>query len=58
MRNLRHGSLHLNVLYKYVKFCYWEMNIKRDILVQKIKGKKSISRFSPPRFAPSLPIVI
>ena len=28
---MRHGSLHLNVMYKYVKCYDWEINIKRDI---------------------------
>ena len=34
----------------YVKFENWEMNIKRDILVQKIKVKKSIFKFLTPLF--------
>ena len=37
IKNLRHGSLHMNVFYKYVQFYVWEINIKGDTLVQKIK---------------------
>ena len=55
---LRHGSLHLNALCRFMKFYGCEMNIKRDILVQKIKVKKSIFKFLPPRFVTFLPIVI
>ena len=50
MKKMRHGSLHLNVLYKHVKSWVWEMNTKRDILVQKIKVKKSIIKFLIPSF--------
>ena len=37
------GSLHMNVFYKYVKLYAWETNIKRDILVQKVKVKNLFS---------------
>ena len=40
----------LNVTFKYVKFYDWEMNIKRDILVKKIKVKKPIFKFLAPSF--------
>ena len=50
MKDLRHDSLHINVFYKYVKFYGWEMNVKRDISVQKIKVKKSIFKFLIPLF--------
>ena len=40
----------MNVLYEYMNFCAWEMNIKKDILVQKIKVKKSIFQFMTPSF--------
>ena len=43
--NLSQSSLHLNVLHKCVKFYDWEINIKKDISVQKIKVKKSIYHF-------------
>ena len=46
----------MNVLYKYVKVYAWKMNIKRDIVVQKMKNEKSISR--PPRFVTSLQFFI
>ena len=39
MKNLRHGSHHLNVFYQYVKFYDWEISNDGDILVQKIKVK-------------------
>ena len=44
------GSLHMNVFFKYVKCYAWETNIKRNILVQKIKVKKSIFQFLTPLF--------
>ena len=50
IKNLRHGSLQINVFYMYVKFHGWEMIIKGDILVQKIKVRKSIFRFLTPSF--------
>ena len=50
INNLRQGSLHINVFYKYVKSYDWEMNIKRDISVQKIKVKKSNFKFLIPSF--------
>ena len=40
----------MNVLYEYMNLCAWEMNIKKDILVQKIKVKKSIFQFLAPSF--------
>ena len=45
IKNLRQSSLHKNVFYKYVKFYAWEISIKGDILVQKIKVKKYIFQF-------------
>ena len=33
IKDLRHGSLHINVFFKYVKFCVWKIDIKRDISV-------------------------
>ena len=50
IKNLRHGSLQMNVLCRYMKFPAWEMIIKGDILVQKIKVKKSIFIFPDPSF--------
>ena len=38
-----HSSPQMNVLYGYVKLYAWEMINKGDILVQKIKVKKSYS---------------
>ena len=40
----------MNVFYEYVKFDAWETNIKRDILVQKIKVQKSSFQFLTPSF--------
>ena len=48
--NLRHGSLQMNVSYSCVKSYAWELIIKGDILVQKIKVKTSIFKFSTPLF--------
>ena len=42
INNLRHCSLHMNILYRYVNCYAWETNIRRDILVQKLKVKISI----------------
>ena len=42
MKNLRHTSLDWNVFFMSVKFYYWEMSIKRDVLAQKTKVKKSV----------------
>ena len=42
---MRHSSLHINVFYKYGKYYVWEINIKGDILVKKIKVKKIIFQF-------------
>ena len=50
IKNLRHGSLQMNVLCRYMKFLAWEMINKGDILVQKIKVKKSIFIFPDPSF--------
>ena len=50
IKDLRHCSLCTNVSYKYVKFCFGEINIKGDILVQKIKVKKFIFQFLTPSF--------
>ena len=49
-KNLRHSSLHMNVLYRYVQLYAWETNIKRAILVKKIKVKKIYSQFLTPSF--------
>ena len=40
MRNLTHGSLQINVIYKIAKLQSWEYDSKLDILVQKIKVRK------------------
>ena len=40
----------MNVFSRHVKFHDWEMIIKGDILVQKIKVKKSIFIFPDPSF--------
>ena len=45
LKNLRHASLHINVFYEYVKLYVWEISIRGDILVQKIKVKKYIFQF-------------
>ena len=58
IKNLRHGSFHMNVFYTVVKFCLWETNIKGDMLVKKIKVKKSIFQFLTPSFMNSLAIFI
>ena len=50
IKNMRHGSLQMNVFSRCVKFHTWEMIIKGDILVQKIKVKKSIFMFPDPSF--------
>ena len=50
IKNLRHGSLQMNVLCRYVTFHAWGMIDKGDILVQKMKVKKSIFRFPDPSF--------
>ena len=44
----KNGSHHKNVFYKYGKIYVWEMNIKGDIIVQKIKVKKYIFQFLAP----------
>ena len=46
IKNLRHRSLQMNVVYKYVKCHAWEIVIKRDILIQEIKVEKPIFKFS------------
>ena len=51
IKNLRHGSLYTNVLYMYVKWYAWEINIKGDIPVQKIKVEKYIFQFLTPSFS-------
>ena len=48
MMNLRHISPQMNVLSRYVKFNVWKMITEGDILVQKIKVKKSIFIFPDP----------
>ena len=45
MQILRHGSFQMNVLIRHVKFKNCNTIIEGDILVQKIKVKKSIFRF-------------
>ena len=50
IKKLRHGSLQMDVLCGYVKFHEWAMINKRDILVQKIKVKKSFFIFPNPSF--------
>ena len=40
IRNLRQGSLEMNVLCRYMKFHAWGMINKEDTLVKKIKVKK------------------
>ena len=50
IKNVRHCPLQMNVLCRYVKLHAWEMIIKGNILVQKIKVKKSISIFPDPPF--------
>ena len=52
IKNLRHGSLQMNVLCRHLKFHAWKiiMISKGDILVQNIKVKKSIFRFLDPSF--------
>ena len=50
IKNLRHGSLQMNVFYGYVKLHPWEIIDKGDILVQKIKVKKNTFRFPAPSF--------
>ena len=40
----------MNVLCRYLKFHAWGMISKGDIVVQKIKVKKSIVRFIDPSF--------
>ena len=48
IKNLRHGSLQMNVLCRYVRFHAWGMITKGDISVQKIKVNKSIFTFPDP----------
>ena len=43
--NLRHCSLHLNIIFQYLKFHFSKHIIKRDILVQKIYVEKSFFKF-------------
>ena len=50
IKNLRHCSLQRNVLCRYVKFHAWGMINNGDILIQKIKVKKSIFIFPDPSF--------
>ena len=57
-KKMRHGSLHINVVYKYVRLNVCEMDNNGDILVLKIKVKKSIFNFLTPSFKTYLPIVI
>ena len=40
----------MNVFHKYVKFYVWEINIKGDILVKKIKVKRYFFQFLTPSF--------
>ena len=48
MKNLRHGSLHSNVLSMYQKFQAYNVHSKGGIYVQKIKVKKYIFVYSYP----------
>ena len=48
MKNLRHGSLHSNVLRMYQKFQAYNVHSKGGIHVQKIKIKKYIFVYSYP----------
>ena len=45
IKNLRHGSLHLNVIYEYLNVHVSKRIIKRDILDQKIYSEKSFFKF-------------
>ena len=45
IKNLRHISLHLNVIFKYLKFHFSKHIIKREILVQTIYVEKSFFKF-------------
>ena len=45
IKNLRHGSLHLNVIFEYLKFHIPKHIIKRDILDQKMYVEKSFFKF-------------
>ena len=36
IKNLRHGSLYMTLMYMYIKFQDFSLNIKLNILVQKI----------------------
>ena len=48
MKNLRHSSLHSNVLSMYQKFQAYNVHSKGGIHVQKIKVKKCIFVYSYP----------
>ena len=50
IKNLRRSSLQSNVLCRYVKFHAWGMINNGDILIQKIKVKKTIIIFPDPSF--------
>ena len=45
IKNLRHGSLHLNVIYECLNFLVSKNIINRDILDQKIYAEKSFFKF-------------
>ena len=45
IKNLRHGSLHLNVIYECLNFHVSKNIIKRDILDQTIYAEKSFFKF-------------
>ena len=46
IKNLRHCSLYINVIYKYYKSCASKYIIKRDIIVKKIKVENLFFKFS------------
>ena len=43
---MRHASLQMNVVILYTKYDVWTLNIKQDIYVKKIKGKKILFNLS------------
>ena len=48
IKNLRHGSLHLNVIYEYLNFHVTKHIIKRDILDQKRYAEKCFFQIPGP----------
>ena len=47
IKNLRHGSLQMNVMNMHVNFGKNQCNIKQEILDQKIKVEKQVLNFFP-----------